>query len=290
MKEIHTLAVIGAGTMGNGIAQCAAQANYQVFMTDTKTQFLDRGFASIKKSLSRFAAKGKISEVDAARILASIKGTLDIKEAVHAADIVIECVPEELDIKKNIFKQLDELSPKDAILATNTSNCSITAIASATMRPEKVIGIHFANPVPIMVGVEIIKGLDTSEDTLQAAQTVVKKMGKEYYLTNDSPGFSGNRMLLLYLNESFNVVMEGVSTPKDVDKNFRLSFNHPMGPFELADLIGLDQILHGLVYMRNEFGDKYIPSPLLKKLVAAGYYGVKTGRGVYKYNEKGEKI
>jgi 3-hydroxybutyryl-CoA dehydrogenase len=290
VKEINNIAVIGAGTMGNGIAQAAAQANYKVTMVDTETRFLDRGFASIKKSLSRFAAKGKISEAEAARVLDSIKGTLDINEAVNTADVVIECVPEELDLKKKVFRQLDELSPKDTILASNTSNCSITAIASATKRPEKVIGMHFANPVPLMVGVEIIKGLDTSEDTLQVAQLVVKKMGKEYYVTNDSPGFAGNRMLLLYLNESFNVVLEGVSTPKDIDKNDRLSFNHPMGPFELADLIGLDQILHGLNYLRGEFGDKYLPSLLLKKLVAAGYYGVKTGRGVYKYNEKGEKI
>lgn len=290
MVELNKIAVIGSGTMGNGIAQVASQAGYQVAMYDVDAKALEKGFDSIKRSLSRMTAKGKISEAESTKIVSNIKGTLDLKEAVGNADLIIECVPEDLSLKQKVFKQLDELCPPHTILASNTSNCSITAIASATKRPQNVIGAHFANPVPLMVGVEVIKGLDTSEDAVQTTLEFLKRIGKQYYIANDSPGFSGSRGLLLYINESFNVLSEGVSSAADIDKNYKLSFNHPMGPFELADLIGLDQLLHGMEYMHKEYGDKFLPSKLMKQLVSAGYYGRKTMRGVYKYNEKGERL
>ena len=290
MVTINVVAVLGAGVMGNGIAQIASQAGYQVYMYDVDAKALEKGFASIKSSLGRMAAKGKLTQADADKVFANIKGTLDMKEAVGKADLVIEAAPEVLELKQKIFKQLDEFCPAHTILATNTSNCSITAIGAATKRPQSVIGMHFANPVPMMRGVEMIKGLDTSEEVTQAAKDVIVKMGKDYFVAQDYPGFSGNRGFMVFLNENFEVAREGIASPADIDKNYRLSFSHPLGPFELADLIGLDQLLHGLEYLNSQYGDKYLPSQLLKKMVAAGYYGRKTGRGFYRYNEKGEKL
>jgi 3-hydroxybutyryl-CoA dehydrogenase len=283
MAEIKKGAVIGAGTMGNGIAQVLAQAGIEVAMMDVDDKFLERGFASIKASLGKMTEKGKMTEDEAAKVVARIKGTLDMKEAVSDVDIVIEAVNEDLNLKQGVFKKLDEMCPKHTILATNTSTMSITAIASATKRPEMVVGMHFAHPVPVMVGVEVIKGLDTSEETMEAAKKVIERIGKEYVVNRDSPGFAGNRLLPLFINEAFNIVWEGIATPEDIDKGVKLSFRHPMGPLELADFIGLDQLLRGQEYLYREWGEKYRPSPLLKQLVAAGYYGRKTGRGVYKY-------
>ena len=284
MIEIKKVAVIGAGTMGNGIAQVYAQAGFQVAMTDAEDRFLQQGFDTIKKSLGLIAKKGKITEAQANEVVSvRIKGTLDLKEAVSDADLVIEAVPEELTLKQRIFKQLDEICPPHTILATNTSTISITAIASATKRPDKVIGLHFAAPVPLMKGVEIVRGLDTSEETLEVAKKMVHAVGKELYVGKDGPGFVGNRVFPMFLNEAFNLLWEGIATPEDIDKMATLSLGHPMGPLTLADMIGLDQLLKGLEYLHHELGDKYRPSPMLKKLVAAGYYGRKTGRGVYKY-------
>lgn len=281
--EIKKVAVLGAGTMGNGIAQVCAQAGWNVALMDLDDKFLKRGFDSINISLGKMKEKGKISEEEAKKVVARIKGTTDLKEAATDADVVIEAVAEDPDVKRKIFKQLDEICPKHAILATNTSTISITLIAAATKRPEQVVGWHFANPVPLMAGVIINRGLDTSDETMEFSKAAIKKMGKEYMVNRDSPGFAGNRILPLFINEAFNVVWEGIATPEDVDKDVKLAFRHPMGPFELVDYIGLDQFLKGQEYLYKEWGEKYRPSPLLKQYVAAGYYGRKTGRGVYKY-------
>jgi 3-hydroxybutyryl-CoA dehydrogenase len=284
MIEIKKVAVLGSGTMGNGIAQVYAQAGFPVTMTDSEDSFLQRGFDTIKKSLGMMAKKGKITEDQANEIVtARIKGTLDMKEAVQDADLVIEAIPEELALKQRVFKDLDEICMPHTVLATNTSTISITAISSATKRPEKVIGMHFAAPVPVMKGVEIVRGLDTSDETLEIAKKMVYAIGKELYVGKDGPGFVGNRVFPMFLNEAFNLLWEEIGTPEDIDKMATLSLGHPMGPLTLADMIGLDQLLKGLEYLHGELGEKYRPSPMLKKLVAAGYYGRKTGRGVYKY-------
>jgi 3-hydroxybutyryl-CoA dehydrogenase len=283
MVEIKKVAVLGAGTMGNGIAQVFAQAGFQVAMNDVEDRFLQRGFDTIRKSLGLMTKKGKITDDQANEVVTRIKGTLSLEEAVKDTDLVIEAVPELLDLKQKVFKKLDETCLAHAVLATNTSTISITAIASVTKRPTKVIGMHFAAPVPVMKGVEIIKGMDTSEETLEVAKKMVHAIGKEYYVGRDGPGFVGNRVFPMFLNEAFNLLWEGVASAEDIDKMATLSLNHPMGPLALADMIGLDQLLNGIEYLHRELGEKYRPSPLLKQLVAAGYYGRKTGRGVYKY-------
>jgi 3-hydroxybutyryl-CoA dehydrogenase len=284
MGEIRRVAVVGAGTMGNGIAQVYAQAGFQVTMTDVEESFLQRGFETIKKSLGTMARKGKITEEQANEVVnVRIKGTLNIREAAQDADLVIEAVHELKTLKQEIFKQLDEFTPAHAILATNTSTISITAIASATKRPDKVLGMHFATPVPLMKGVELIKGMDTSEETLETAKKMVVAIGKECYVARDCPGFVGNRAFPLFLNEAFNLLWEGIGKAEDIDKMATLSLGHPMGPLTLADVIGLDQLLKGMEYLHQELGEKYRPSPMLKQLVEAGHFGRKTGRGVYKY-------
>ena len=284
MIEIKKVAVLGAGTMGSGIAQVSAQTGFQVVMTDLEDKLLQRGFDSIRKSLGMMKKKGKISKEQVGIVLARVRGSLDIEEAVSEADLVIEAIPEDIDLKQQVFRQLDKMCPEHTILATNTSTMSITAIASVTNRPDKVVGMHFSPPVPVMRGVELISGLRTSAETMEAAKTVVEMMGKEYFVSKDAPGFIGNRMLTLFVNEAFNVLWDGIASAEDIDKGIKLSLGHPMGPLELADFTGLDVLLRASEYMHRELGEKYRPSPLLKQLVAAGHYGRKTGRGVYKYD------
>ncbi len=218
-----------------------------------------------------------------------IKTTKEMEAGLADVDVVIEAVPENMDLKKKIFGQMDELCGEDVIFATNTSSLSITEIASKTKRPDKVIGMHFSNPVPVMVGVEIIKGLETSKETLDAIYSLAESFGKICYTSKDFPGFAGNRLLMLFINEGFRVVWEGVSTAEDIDTATKLSLRHPMGPMELADFIGLDTVLYISEYLHREMGDRFRPCPLLKKLVMAGQLGVKTGKGVYDYTSGKKK-
>lgn len=283
MAKIERIGIVGAGLMGSGIAQVAAQAGYQVIMQDVEDKFLQRGFDAIRKSLALMRDKGKITKEDFDKILSRIKGTLKLEEVAKDADLIIEAAPENLDLKKKLFAELDKMCSPHTILATNTSSLSITAIAAATKRPEKVIGMHFSSPVPVMMGVELIKGRDTSEETLEVIKAVAQKMGKDYFIAADFPGFAGNRLLPLFINEAFYVLWQGIASAEDIDKACKLQLRHPMGPLELADFIGLDTIASILEYLYKEMDDKYRPCPLLKQLVAAGHYGRKTGRGVYRY-------
>jgi 3-hydroxybutyryl-CoA dehydrogenase len=288
--EIIKIGVIGAGIMGSGIAQIFAQAGYQVTMTDIEQKFLDNGNDSIRKSLNIIQSKGKISEEQTNEILSRIKSTLDLKEAVVNADFIIEAAPENIDMKKGIFKTLDEICPKHTILATNTSSLSISAIARATKRPDKVIGTHFANPPQVMVGVEIIMGADTSQETLQVTQEVAKRIGKDPHFCKDYPGFIGSRLLFTFINEAFWELFEGIATAEHIDQHCKQQYRWPMGPLELADFIGLDSLMSGGEYMFKELGDRFRPCPLLKQKVLAGHLGRKTGHGVYKYDINGRPL
>jgi 3-hydroxybutyryl-CoA dehydrogenase len=281
---IKNVFVIGAGTMGNGIAQVSAQAGYNVIMSDIKDEFLSRGMAAIEKSLDRMLKKGTLQESEKTDIMSRIKTTVDMNDAKDA-DLVVEAAPEELSLKINIFKQLDEICKDDAILATNTSSLPIGAIAASTSRPDKVIGIHFMNPVPVMKGVEVIPGRHTTEDVLEASKEYVKSIDKEPCEARDYAGFIVSRLVDAIMNEAFFCVMDG-NKPEEVDKAVKLCLNHPMGPLELCDLAGADVVLHGLETMYAEFGERLMPAPLLRNMVRSGDLGRKTGRGFYDYSEK----
>jgi 3-hydroxybutyryl-CoA dehydrogenase len=281
MKNVF---VIGAGVMGSGIVQVSAEAGYNVTMLDIKEEFLSKGLASIEKSLDRKIKKGTIQESDKASTMSRIKTTLDMKDA-RDADIVIEAALEELGIKQNIFKQLDEVCKDSAILGTNTSSLPIGEIAATTKRPEKVIGIHFMNPVPVMKGVEVIPGRNTSAEVLEAAKEYVKSLDKEPCEARDYAGFIVSRLVDALMNEAILCVMDG-NKPEEVDKAVKLCLNHPMGPLELCDLAGADIVLHGLETMYAEFGERLMPAPLLKNMVRSGDLGRKTGRGFYDYTQQ----
>jgi 3-hydroxybutyryl-CoA dehydrogenase len=284
--EIRRIAVVGAGTMGAGIAQVAAQAGIDSRLYDTSVASLTRAAETIRHSLAIFVDKGRMTAGERDRVVARIESVDALGKAVDAADLVIEAIPEDMALKKQTFAELDRLAPAHAILATNTSSLSIDEIASATRRGGQVIGLHFSNPVPVMQVVEIIRGIRTSDDTVAASLALARRLGKEPVMARDFPGFIGNRMLPLFLNEAFQVLMDGVGTAEDIDRMVKLALRHPMGPLELADFIGLDTLLFILEYLHHEMGERYRPSPLLRQLVRANRLGRKTGQGVFTYSAR----
>ena len=280
---IQKVMVIGAGQMGSGIAQVCAQAGYEVILNDMKDEFFERGLNTITKNLARDVEKGRKTEEEKTAVLARITKSLTIEDAKNA-DIIIEAAVENMDIKQSIFKQLDEIAPKHAILATNTSSLPITEIAAVTKRPEQVIGMHFMNPVPVMKLVEIIRGLATSDEVFETVADMTKQLGKTGVEVNDFPGFISNRILLPMINEAIYALYEGVATKEAIDDVMKMGMNHPMGPLTLADFIGLDTCLSIMEILHEGLGDsKYRPCPLLRKYVAAGWLGKKSGRGFYIY-------
>ena len=275
--------VLGAGTMGAGIAQAFAAKGYEVILRDIKDEFVDRGLAGINKNLSKLVAKEKITEEVKEDILSRLSGTTDIRLA-EDCDLVIEAAVENMQIKKQIFKELDEICGENTILATNTSSLSITDVASATKRPDKVIGMHFFNPAPVMKLVEVIKGMATSQETFDIVKEVAQKIGKTPVEVAEAPGFVVNRILIPMINEAFGIMAEGIASPEDIDQAMMLGANHPMGPLALGDLVGLDVCLAIMDVLYTETGDtKYRAHSLMRKYVRAGWLGRKTGRGVYQY-------
>lgn len=282
--NVQKIMVIGAGQMGSGIAQVCATAGYKVFLNDLKQEFVERGLGTIQKNLSRNVSKERMTADEMEGILANITVCTDLKDA-SSVDLVIEAAVENMEIKANLFKQLDEIVPEHAILASNTSSLPITEIAAATKRPEKVIGMHFMNPVPVMKLVEIIRGLATTDEVYQTIEDITKKLSKVPVEVNDFPGFVSNRILMPMINEAIFTLYEGVATKEAIDEVMKLGMNHPMGPLTLADFIGLDTCLYIMETLHEGFGDdKYRPCPLLRKYVKAGWLGKKSGRGFYEYS------
>lgn len=285
---IKKVCVIGAGTMGSGIAQVCAQAGYETTMVDVKQEFVDRGMGIVKSSLSKFVQKEKISQEEMNKTLARLQSSIDMKSAAKSAEYVIEAVFERAEVKLPIFAQLEEICPRETILASNTSGIPVSLLASATRRPDKVIGTHFMNPVPLMKGVEIVKTLVTSEETLKVSLDFVKSLGKETVVVKDSPGFVTNRIITLVMNEAAKLLEENLASVEDIDKIEKLSHNWPMGPFELADLVGIDVIVDLLEGIYQQTGwERYKPAPLLKRMVEIGYTGRKVGKGFYQLFAQG---
>lgn len=293
VTHMKNVAVIGAGTMGNGIAHTFAQSGYKVQLIDVSEESLKRGMATITKNLDRMLAKEKISEDDKKNTLANITTFTDMEDGVEYASLVVEAATENVDLKLKIFRDLDKFCPDDTILATNTSSISITKIAAATTRPQQVIGMHFMNPVPIMKLVEIIKGYNTSHEVYQTVEELSKKLGKVPVEVNDYPGFVANRILMPMINEAIETLYNGVAGVEEIDTVMKLGMAHPMGPLQLADFIGLDVCLSILNVMYDGFKNpKYAPCPLLVNMVMAGKMGIKSKEGFYDYSEsfKAEKV
>lgn len=283
MSEIRAVGVLGAGTMGNGIAHVFARSGFEVQLCEVEQRFLDRGMETIGKNLDREVAKQKLTREEAASALKRIQGTLD-RTSLERCDFVIEAATEKFEIKGQLFREVDVILPEHVILASNTSSISITKLAACTKRPEQIIGMHFFNPVPVMRLVEVIRGLATSQETYDTVKSLAEKLDKTPVEVNDAPGFVSNRVLMPLLNEAMFAVMEGVATPEAVDEVFKLGMAHPMGPLTLADFIGLDVCLDIMRVLHDGLGDpKYRPCPLLIRMVDAGWLGRKSGRGFYQY-------
>lgn len=285
--EVRKVAVLGAGLMGHGIAQVSAQvAKFEVSLRDIKQEFLDKGMAMIDQSLQIFVRKGKITENEMRESLQRIHMTLDLREAVTDADLIVEAVPEKLELKKSVLSEVDKLAKPDAILASNTSSISITELASATSRPEKFCGVHFFNPPQLMKLIEIIRGAETSDETIDTVKGFARKIGKESVVVKkDCAGFIVNRILVPALNEAISLVWEGIAEPEDIDKAITLGLNWPMGPLKLVDYLGLDTTLSIAEILRDDLDPKYRPSPLLRQMVRAGLVGRKAGKGFYDWTK-----